>query len=274
MVRVRYSFGSRHTGRLDNIKKQRKKFPDIVKEVIKTCDIVLEILDARFVSVVEDKITDEGKKIIYVLNKSDLVNTSVLKKSLKIRPYVLVSCTKRVGGSKLRNLIKRMAGKIVLSEKMQRVQVGIIGYPNTGKSSVINLLIGKPSAKTGNEAGFTKGLQKVKLTNKILILDTPGVIAYEDYSMNSKEKMSKHARIGARSYSNVKNPDLAVQDLLDNSRLRKMIETFYSLDSKKDAELFLESLGGRKRFLKKGGVIDIDKTARMVLKDWQNGLVS
>lgn len=279
MVRVRYSFGSRHTGNLTNITKQRKKFPDIVRDVIRQSDIVLEVLDARFIDetrnhAVEEEITKLSKKIIYVLNKADLVDEESVKKVLKIKPYVFVSCTKRIGGAKLRAQIKRIARDIDLPGNMERVQVGIIGYPNTGKSSLLNLLIGKSSARVGNEAGFTKGLQKVKLTNTILILDTPGVIAHEDYSMKDSQKIAKHAKVGSRSFSNVRDPDFVVQELLNEFSSRKHIESFYGVMSEGDSEIFLERLGKEKAFLKKGGVVDSDKTARLVLKDWQNGLIS
>jgi len=76
MVRVRYSFGSRHTGRIANIKKQRGKYPDVMRDVVRISDIVLEVLDARYVGetrnvLVEEDVLRQGKKLIYVLNKCD-----------------------------------------------------------------------------------------------------------------------------------------------------------------------------------------------------------
>ena len=69
MVRVRYSFSSRRTGQIAKINKQREKFPSIMKKVIETSDIVLEILDARFIEEtrnheIEDRIKKEGKKML------------------------------------------------------------------------------------------------------------------------------------------------------------------------------------------------------------------
>jgi len=276
MVRVRYSFGSRHTGHLENIGKQRKKYPKVVEEVIRISDIILEVLDARFVNEtrnidLEERIQKKGKKIIYVLNKADLVDRDKVEKKLKIRPYVFVSCTERKGSVRLRSLIKRVVAETELPENKERAQVGIIGYPNTGKSSLLNFLTGKTSARTGNQPGFTKGLQKVRLTKNIMILDTPGVISESDYSMTDKEKIAKHTKVGSRSYSNVRNPDVIVQELLNEMSSRKKLEKFYSIDSGDDAELFLEIVGKKFGLLKKGGVIDIDRTARKVLRDWQSG---
>ena len=172
-MRVRYSFGSRHTGNIENIEKQRKKYPDIVTELMDITDIILEVLDARFLTEtrneeIEERIKKEDKKLIYVINKIDLVDKEAKKEELKklgLYPYVLISCTKRIGGGSLRDRIKREASKVILPhEAMRRVQVGVIGYPNTGKSSVLNLLTGRTAAAVGAEAGFTKGMQKVRLT--------------------------------------------------------------------------------------------------------------
>jgi len=127
MVRVRYSFGSRHTGRIDNIKKQRKKYPDVVSEVIRISDIVLEILDARFIEEtrnpeVEKDILKMGKKLIYVLNKVDLVSVGEIKKNLsrEMKPCVFVSATRGIGLRGLRTRIKIESKRILAKKEEQR----------------------------------------------------------------------------------------------------------------------------------------------------------
>jgi ribosome biogenesis GTPase A len=278
MVRVRYSFSSRHTRHIKNIKKQRGKYPVLIREIIKMSDIILEVLDARFINEtrnkeIEEEIKKENKKIIYVLNKSDLIDQKELEKKIKIRPYAFISCTERKGSFLLRNLIKRIVKETELPDEKRRAQIGVIGYPNTGKSSLINLLTGKSSARIGDQPGFTKGIQKVSLTKNILILDSPGVIPNNEYSSTNKEKVSKHAKVGSRSYSNVKNPDMIIQDLLNEPSIRKKIEKFYNIDSKGDSDYLLEELAKKKSFLKKAGNLDIDRTARDLLKDWQTGKI-
>lgn len=279
-MRVRYSFSSRRTGRLDNIKKQKKKFPDILQEIVRTSDIILEVLDARFLEEtrnkkVEEEIKKQGKKLIYVFNKSDLVDIKDKKiesNELGLQPYVFVSCKMRRGGSRLRDKIKMEASKIELPhEKMSRVQVGIIGYPNTGKSSLINLLTGKTAARVGNTAGFTKGMQKVKLTSNILILDTPGVIPASEYSDHQPLALARHAKVNARDYSKVKNPEIAVMDLL--REYPKELEAFYKKDFDEAVDVFIENIGKKRNFLRQKGAIDEDRAARSVLKDWQEGKI-
>ena len=279
-MRVRYSFSSRHTGKIENIAKQRKKYPDIVFEIIKISDIILEVLDARFINEtrnleIEEEIGRLNKKIIYVLNKCDLVNLNEKKIDMKkfgLYPYVFVSCTKRIGARELRTKIKISAKKIVLpKDGMERVQVGIIGYPNTGKSSLINFLSGKSAARVGAEAGFTKGIQKIKLSEGIIIIDTPGVIPKSEYSGNEPKAIISHARVNARDYSKVKNPEQAVSSILHEHK--EAIESYYGIDSEGNSEILIAKIGREKNFLRKGGLIDEDRTARLILRDWQEGKI-
>ncbi len=273
MVRVRFSFGSRHTGHIENIRKQRKKYPDVVEEVIQKSDIILEVLDCRFIEETRNKeieqyIKQKQKKIIYVLNKCDLVDKNELEKTIKIKPYSFISCVKRFGSVNLRNLIKRIISGFDYKEKYF---VGIIGYPNTGKSSLINFLVGHTASGVGNEAGFTKGLQKVKMTNNIFILDTPGVISEKEYSMSNNDKISKQVKLGAKSYNRIKDPEIAVQRLIND--YKNKITDHYGIEFNEDGDIFLEELGRKLGFLKKGAEINTDMAARYVLKDWQNAKI-
>lgn len=276
MTRIRYSFGSRHTGKIKNINKQRKEFPEIVNEVIRISDIILEVLDCRFINktrnhYLEERIKWMKKKIIFVLNKSDLIDINEAKKNLKkdIKPYVFISSKTGYGAKDLRDKIKIEAKRIKLDNK-ERVQVGIIGYPNTGKSSLINLLARKGSAKTSKQAGFTKGIQKIKFTKDILLIDAPGVIPNEEYSA-IKEKILKHTEVGARTFSDVKNPEEVISYIMKENL--KAIEEFYEITSSGDPEKLIEEIGKKKKLLKKKGEVDTDRTARKILRDWQEGKI-
>ncbi len=364
MVRVRYSFGSRHTGRISNIKKQRAKYPQVMKEVIGISDIVLEVLDARYIEEtrnieIEEEVDVAGKKLIYVFNKSDLVDAKELEKQIPkwMRPYVFVSATKGIGLNDLRGRVKMEAKRILTARKSAggsgfrgfgvsddegsvdkgkkhgahrkktrreektaivkrdeswgRVHVGVIGVPNAGKSSVINFITRKSAAKTGAKAGFTKGMQKIRMSEGILILDTPGVIPESRYTTERKG-FAEDVKIGARSYSDVKDPERAVLFLVraapavdpenltkreimkreDAAKNARAIERFYeipfrgggkstdyskadpeSLGEGADVEVLIEKLGRKKGFLGKGGVVDEDRTARLILRDWQEGRI-
>ncbi|MFH1500915.1 MAG: GTPase [archaeon] len=273
MVRVRYSFSSRRTRHTKKIKKQRAKFPALALEIVQRSDIILEVLDSRFIAdtrnlELEELIKKQGKQIIFVLNKSDLIEKLNELEIADLDLYVSVSCNNRNGIQILRNRIKIVAKKVEKTED-EKVTVGILGYPNTGKSSLINLLIGKKSAGTGAEPGFTKGIQKLKLSPEIMLLDSPGVIPRKHYSSIRYKFIARHTKVGARSYSKVKDPEMVIDYLV--KEYPGKLEAHYQVQTKGDSELLLEELGKKWNILKKGGIVDTDKTARKVLKHWQTG---
>lgn len=286
-MRIRYSFSSRRTGNIENIKKQREKFPKLVRDMIKVCDVLLEVLDARFIAEtrnleVEDLIKEQGKQILYVLNKSDLTDARKAKKQaqeLGLFPFVLVSAKKRRGGRELRNRIKMEVKKLpekTVNEKgeeetFNRKQVGIIGYPNTGKSSIINLLTGKPAAATSQQSGFTKSIQKVRLSENILVLDTPGVIPESESSTPTMKALAKHGQISVRTYDKVKEPEFVVASLVQ--KFPNIFEEFYGIKANGNSELLIDEIGRKKNLIKKGNEVDTDRAARIILKDWQEGKI-
>jgi ribosome biogenesis GTPase A len=278
-MRKRYNFSSRRTRRIENIRKQKEKYPTIADKIVENSDIILEVLDARFPEEtrnieLEEEIIKKGKKIIYVFNKSDLVDKRKLRKFNYLNPSIAISCTNYQNIKELRNLIKRIAKTIkkpVDKDKLGKVSVGVIGYPNTGKSSLINILIGKSSAGVGSDAGFTKSIQKLKLSEEITLLDSPGVIPKREYSSADSEKIAMHTKLGGRSYSQVKNAEIVVSELMKEHS--KQIEEFYKIKANGDSEILIEELGKRKGFFKKKGLIDEDKSSRLILKDWQQGKI-
>jgi len=202
-----------------------------VKKVIKEADILIEVLDARHIKEtrnqeIEEKVLEAGKKLLYVINKADLVKT---KKFTSLKPCVYISSTQKLGTT---ILLK----KILELSRGEPVVIGVLGYPNVGKSSLINALAGKAKARTSSESGFTKGLQKVKVNNKITILDTPGV--FPDKEKDNKTLLEKH----------------------------------YNIKSE-DEEDFLEKLAIMFKKMSKGNTPNLEAASRLFLKDWQTGKI-
>ena len=339
MVRVRYSFGCRHTGRIENIKKQRGKYPAVMKDVVRISDIVLEILDARYIEAtrnleVEADVLKQGKKLLFVVNKCDLVDKKDVKLPKDMWPFVFISATDGMGSKELKGRIQMEAkrilkafneeakgmgatgkskgkfsklkdkskrdlfakaekGKVVKSVRSERrVHVGVIGYPNAGKSSVINMITKRGVAKTAKQAGFTKGMQKIRMSEGILILDTPGVIPGSKYTTETGNAMHEDVKVGGRTYSDVRDPEEVVyylmsapepkdEDNVTEDEQAKIDEAeknacdiakFYGLKEDGVNEM-IEELGKKKGFLGKGGIVDVDRTARIVLRDWQEGKI-
>ncbi len=239
-----------------------KQFWEVVNRVIEKSDIVLEVLDARFPDKtrnreIEDKARKFGKKIIYVVNKCDLVEKGEVEKlKRKLRPSVFVSATKHQGTMILLRTISRMA--------KDKVVVGVVGYPNTGKSSVINALKGRASASSSPQSGHTKGEQLVKVTRKIYLMDTPGVLPYME-----KDEV-KHALIGSVDFSKVKDVEDTALRIIESNI--KRIKKHFGIKAD-DPEEVLEEIALKLNKLKKGGVPDTKAAARSLLQDIQRGRI-
>ena len=268
-----------------NISRQKQKFPKLVLDIVRTSDIILQVLDARFIKEtrnhdLEAEIEKQGKKIIHVLNKADLIEIKKKRKEISkdMKSYVFVSSRSRRGMGELRDKIKIEIRKINM-EGRERAQVGIVGYPNTGKSSLINTLTGRSSAKTGAQAGFTRGVQKISLTKSILILDTPGVIPESKYSHTKKEAIQEQAKLGARTLDTIRDPELVVQGLLKDyaKQIGKHYGISLGLDKDKvgseESEKVIWAVGRKKGLLRRGGGVDEDRAARLIIKDWQEGKI-
>ena len=234
-----------------------------VNQVLREAEIIIEVLDARMIDEtrnfeLEEKIEKLGKIILYVINKSDLVQKRDVERTKKtLRPCVFISSKDHLGTTILKK-------KILELSRGKGVTVGIVGYPNVGKSSLINALSGKGSARTSSESGYTKGLQKIRVDNKILVLDTPGVLP-------RKEKdVIKHGKTGALSYEKIKDPENVALHIISDHL--KTIKEHYNIDGK-DEEEILEQIAIKFNKLGPGGKPNINVAAKVLLKDWQTGKI-
>ncbi len=242
-------------------------FWQLVNRVMRQADVLLLLLDARMVDEtrndeIEDKARRLGKPLIYVITKCDLVEKDEAEQHKKeLNPCVFISATEHFGVNKLRERILIEAKRIGLEGK--QVKVGVLGYPNVGKSSLINALKGRKSAKTSSMSGYTKHIQKIKADNRIVLIDTPGVIPYKE------RDQVKHALIGTTDYTKEKDPDVVAVRLME--MFPGKIEAHYGVEQKQDKEETLVVIAVKKNLLMKGNKPDIQRTATMILKDWQNG---
>ncbi|MFW5852544.1 MAG: GTPase, partial [Nanoarchaeota archaeon] len=137
----------------------------VLNKVISEADVIVEVLDARSIeqtrnTEIEDKVLKAGKKIIFALNKCDLASKAKLEKyKRELGNAVFVSAKEHHGTLLLKNAILKAA------DYSKTISVGIVGYPNTGKSSLISTLVGRSKAKSSSESGFTKGLKKIRLSS-------------------------------------------------------------------------------------------------------------
>ena len=106
------------------------------------------------------------------------MGTTLFKQSMLDKPEMIeqmVSAATAVGTENLMNILKNYA-RIQGTKNKQTIYVGVIGFPNVGKSSLINSLKRSRAAATGNTPGVTKTVQEVQLDKNIVLLDSPGVV--------------------------------------------------------------------------------------------------
>ena len=240
-----------------------------------------------------------GKKIILVLNKVDLVpidianswkkilsrefptilfksnlqeqtsnlsSNKLYNKSAAERPEMasdMLSSSKAVGTEKLMELLKNYsrddAGKVAA------VSVGVIGYPNVGKSSLINSMARRRSAGTSASAGYTKHVQEIEIDSKITVIDTPGVIAAkaDEITLVLRNTISP---------GSVQNPEKAVDEILKRVKKEQLIKLYGVTDYSNAKELSIR-VAEKKGKIKRGGVLHLEEALRMILQDWNAGKI-
>lgn len=244
-----------------------------LKSVISESDIVLHVLDARShrLTVNPDIARMLGEKpVIYVLNKCDLVGreeAELMKKEFSGKA-LFVSCKTYHGIGLLKTRIFQLSSRF---RQKNKVLVGVVGYPNTGKSSVINALTGRSSAKTSAKAGYTRGKQNIRLARNIYLIDTPGVFP------ESEKDEVKYGIISAKSPQDIKDPVLVAMEIIRKfipssvARLEELYRIKVGNGILDDEYEILLLIGRASNLLSKGGIVDEKRAAVRVIQDWQRG---
>ncbi|MGR9114589.1 MAG: ribosome biogenesis GTPase YlqF [Gammaproteobacteria bacterium] len=248
-----------------------------IKEILPQIDLIIEILDARIPFSSENPMlaTLRGDKpCIKVLNKSDLADPEVtqqwqayLEREQGVKTLAL-TLEQPEKMRQLPDLCHKMLAVTEASTKL--IQTLIMGIPNVGKSTLINILAGRTIAKTGNEPAITKGQQRINIGNNIALLDTPGVLWPNVENKNSGYRL---ATTGAIKDTAIKHDDVAyfaAEYLLQH--YPGLLKARYQLDSLPDREYdILEAIGRRRGCLRSGGHVDMDKAAKILLTELRSG---
>lgn len=254
----------------------------MMQEDIKLIDIVIELVDARVPYSSKNPDIDElakNKFRLIVLNKVDLADekvTNLWEQYYKDKGYSVVRINARSGAG-----MKSVTGVIqeTCKEKLERdrkrgiinrpIRAMIVGIPNVGKSTFINSFAGKACTKTGNKPGVTKGKQWIRINKNVELLDTPGILwpKFEDQQVGIRL-----AEIGS-----IKDDILNVRELA-HALILYLIETYpgilserYGVDEAQEAFQILEQIAVNRQCKVKGGQLDYDKAAAILLENYRNG---
>ncbi|TVY16681.1 Nuclear GTP-binding protein NUG1 [Lachnellula arida] len=294
----------------------RKAFDKVFKQVVDQADVILYVLDARDPEGTRSKDIERqvmaaasgGKRLILILNKIDLVPALVLKNWLiHLRRYFPTLPLRASGPapnahtfnhrkltvqSTSATLFKALKSFAAAKQLKRAVSVGVIGYPNVGKSSVINALKaglggrGQDSCPVGAEAGVTTSLREVKIDSKLKLLDSPGIVFPSSETSSSKaSKVEEQARLvllNAIPPKMIEDPVPAVTLLLkrlsaSEDMLAKLLSVYGLpplITTNGDATTdFLVQVARKRGRLGKGGVPNLASAATTVITDWRDGRI-
>ncbi|CAN8101429.1 unnamed protein product [Discula destructiva] len=259
-------------------KGQSKRIWNELYKVMDSSDVILHVLDARDplgtrCRSVEKYLREEAphKHLVFILNKCDLVPTKVAAQWVKHLQKDYPTCAMRAsinnpfGKGSLINLLRQFSK---LHKERKQVSVGLIGYPNVGKSSIINCLRGKKVATIAPIPGETKVWQYVTLMKRIYLIDCPGIVP-----QNHQDSPSELLLRGVVRVENVEHPEQYIPLVLKRVKKHHMARTYNLSDWKDDHIEFLEMLARKGGRLLKGGEPDVDGVAKMVLNDFMRGKI-
>merc|ERR1712226_1841760 len=255
---------------------QSKRIWGELYKVIDSSDVILNILDARDpegtrCKHIENYLKREKphKHLVFILNKADLVPPWITQKWVAIlskeRPTLAFHAgrfEKPFGKGALISLLRQF-GKLHSDKK--NISVGMVGYPNVGKSSVINALRSKKVCNVAPIPGETKVWQYVTLMKNIYLVDCPGVV----YNHSTDSEVDTVLK-GVIRTQYLESPEDYIPKVL--SRVKdEHIKRQYQIASWESPLDFLEKLAKKTGKLLKGGDPDTVAVGKMVLNDWQRG---
>ena len=257
----------------------------MMEENLKLVDAVCELLDARipYSSRNPDIAALCGSKPrMVILNRADLADQQMTARWLECfrgqgLTAIQTDCKSRKGVAAFVPAVRTL-----LAEKLRRyaekgqagrpLKLMIVGIPNVGKSTFINQISGRKGAKAENRPGVTRGKQWVTVDQGLLLLDTPGILwpKFDDPDVGVKI-----------AYTGAVKDDVLDIEALGCHLMRRLFERYrnavderYRLDGLPDdtpGYALLEAAGRKRGFLLRGGEIDTERMARVVLEEYRSG---
>ncbi|KAK9929345.1 hypothetical protein M0R45_026447 [Rubus argutus] len=257
-------------------KGQSKRIWGELYKVVDSSDVVVQVLDARDPQGtrcyhLEKHLKEhcKHKHLILLLNKCDLVPAWATKGWLKVLSAEFptlafhASINKSFGKGSLLSVLRQFSR---LKSDKQAISVGFVGYPNVGKSSVINTLRTKNVCKVAPIPGETKVWQYITLTKRIFLIDCPGVV----YQTNDSE--TDIVLKGVVRVTNLQDASEHIGEVLKRVK-KEHLQRAYKIKDWEDDNDFLVQLCKSSGKLLKGGEPDLMTAAKMILHDWQRGKI-
>lgn len=244
-----------------------------ITRALQQVDAVIEVVDARLPHASTNPLLNrllEERPRLRLLNKADLADPEVSAAWLDHFRAQGIRCQlfDKEDQAALRSLLPRLtAGLPELRSRARRLM--IVGIPNVGKSTLINLLAGRKLARVGNEPAVTRNAQEVRITDDIVLLDTPGLLwpRLDDQAAAARLAISGAIRNTALELGEI---GLAAVALLQERYPAALAERYGVAVGGREPLAMLEDIGRRRGCLVRGGV-ELTRAAEVVLNDLRAG---
>ena len=250
-----------------------------IKDRVKAgLDVVIELLDARLPGSSSNPLLaalTTGRPSLKVLNKQDLADAAVTADWLahyNALPHTRAIALDAGDKSPARALIHACRDLAPLRGDMHKpLRVLICGIPNVGKSTLINTLVGKRAAKTGDEPGITKLEQKFVLENGFYLFDTPGMLWPRIAIEQSGYHLAASGAIGRNAFD---EEEVALELIaVLKRRYPERLQQRYGLTELGADDAVLEAIGMKRGAKVRGGAVQMHKAAEALLIDYRQGLL-
>ncbi len=258
-----------------------KKTRELIQENLKLVDTVIEVIDARIPISSRNPVIDElikGKRRIIALNKSDLADkraNELWMEHFRNSGYhaVAMNCMSGEGVQPLMKLLnaiqeEKNAGKL----RRRPLRMMIVGIPNAGKSSLINRLTGKKSARTGNKPGVTRGKQWLNLGPEMQLLDTPGILWPKFEDPKAGENLAYTGSI-KDEILDIATLAMHLTGVLSD-RFPELLKQRYKLEALGETPLeTMELIAAKRGFILSKERVDYERTGRTILDEFRSGAI-
>lgn len=250
-------------------------------ETMETTDLVIEVLDARLPGassnpLVEDLRLHRQRPCLKILNKSDLADPAVTKQWLDFYSRqtgvfaVALSCRNPAEVAKIPALCQKLVPHRTGPGKPVRMM--IMGVPNVGKSTLMNMLLKRRVAAVGDEPAVTKSQQRLYLNKNMVLTDTPGLLwpkivyASDGYMLAASHAVGVNALIEEEVAAFLGDVLLERYPFLLSARYQIPTEGL-------DGIGLVEAIAKKRGFKIRGGETDVEKGAHSFLQDYRNGSI-
>ncbi|MGK0393046.1 MAG: ribosome biogenesis GTPase A [Alcanivorax borkumensis] len=248
-----------------------------IRDILPKVDLVIEVVDARLPYSSANPVIEQfraDKPCLKLLSKSDLADPAITQQwldHLEQDPTVRALAITTEKPEQIRKLLDtalKMAGK--REDRATSVTALITGIPNVGKSTLINNLASRIIAKAGNEPAVTQRQQRIDLRNGLILIDSPGILWPKIENPDSGYRLALSGAIKATAMQEDDVALFAAEYFMQ--AYPELMKERFKLDTLPDEGVpFLETIGKQRGCIGKGGHVDFDRTAALLINEYRSG---